>query len=129
MPGLRILVIDDDVEFLVLLGKNIESWGHKTILISDGEKALEIIKNKEVDMVVLDYLMPKMDGVQTLENIRRIDKLLPAIMFTSFPDSRSIVGTKKLGIFAYVPKVGVFTDPQSSLKTAIAMIEKNQEEK
>jgi len=124
MNSLKILIVDDDKEFLALLSKNIESWGYKTILASGGKEALETIKNKNVDIVVLDYLMPEMDGVETLVKIRRIDKKVPAIMFTSYPDSRSIKGTEKHGIFAYIPKVGVFTDAESSLKAAIAMAEK-----
>ena len=124
MNILRILIVDDDKEFLALLGKNIESWGYKAILASGGKEALEMIKNREADIVILDYLMPEMDGVETLEKIRGIDKKVPAIMLTSHPDNRSIAGTEKHGIFAYIPKVGVFTDPESSLKAAIGMAEK-----
>jgi len=129
MSNMRILIVDDDNEFLALLSKNIESWGYRVISASGGKEALEMIENKEADIVILDYLMPEMDGVETLEKIRRIDKLVPVIMFTSYPDNRSITGTEKLGIFAYIPKVGVFTDPESSLKAAIAMAEKAKEEK
>jgi len=129
MSNVKILIVDDDKEFLALLGKNIESWGYKVILASGGKEALEMIKNKAADIIILDYLMPEMDGVETLKEIRRIDKLVPAIMFTSHPDNRSITGTEKLGIFAYIPKVGVFTDPESSLRAAIAMAEKAKEEK
>ena len=124
MSNVRILIVDDDNEFLALLSKNIESWGYRVISASGGKEALEMIENKEADIVILDYLMPEMDGVETLEKIRRIDKLVPVIMFTSYPDNRSITGTEKLGIFAYIPKVGVFTDPESSLKAAIGMAEK-----
>ena len=129
MSNVRILIVDDDNEFLALLSKNIESWGYRVISASGGKEALEMIKNKAADIIILDYLMPEMDGVETLKEIRRIDKLVPVIMFTSYPDNRSITGTEKLGIFAYIPKVGVFTDPESSLKAAIAMAEKAKEEK
>ena len=129
MSNVRILIVDDDNEFLALLSKNIESWGYRVISASGGNEALEMIKNKAADIIILDYLMPEMDGVETLKEIRRIDKLVPAIMFTSYPDNRSIAGTEKHGIFAYIPKVGVFTDPESSLKAAIGMAEKRREEK
>ena len=124
MHGLRILIVDDDKEFLALLSKSIESWGYEVISASGGKEALEMIKNKAADMVILDYLMPNMNGAETLEKIRRIDKKIPVIMFTSYTDDRAITGTEKHGIFAYVPKIGVFTDPKSSLKAAIGMAEK-----
>lgn len=104
MSNVRILIVDDDNEFLALLSKNIESWGYRVISASGGKEALEMIKNKAADMVILDYLMPEMDGAETLKKIRRIDKLVPAIMFTSHPDGRSIAGTEKSGIFAYIPR-------------------------
>jgi len=128
MNNLRILIVDDDKEFLALLGKNIESWGYRVISAFGGKEALKMIKNKEADIVILDYLMPEMDGVETLKEIRRIDKKAPVIMLTSHPDRRSIAGTEKSGIFAYIPKVGIFTDPESSLKAAIGMAGKNKED-
>ena len=129
MSNVRILIVDDDKEFLALLSKNIESWGHRVISAPGGKEALEMIKNKAADIVVLDYLMPEMNGVKTLEKIREIDKEVPVIMFTSYTDNRAIAGTEKLGIFAYVPKFGVFTDSESSLEAAIYMAEKKKEEK
>ena len=56
MNNLRILIVDDDKEFLALLGKNIESWGYGVILAFGGKEALKMIKNKEADIVILDYL-------------------------------------------------------------------------
>jgi CheY-like chemotaxis protein len=129
MHGLRILIVDDDKDFLALLSKSIESWGYEVISASGGKEALEIIEKKAADIVVLDYLMPGMDGAETLEKIRKIDKKVPVIMFTSYADNRAITGTEKHGIFAYIPKVGVFTDPKSSLRAAIAMAGKGREER
>jgi len=83
MHGLRILIVDDDKEFLALLSKSIESWGYEVISASGGKEALGMIKNKKADIVILDYLMPNMNGAETLEKIRRIDKKVPVIMFTA----------------------------------------------
>ena len=124
MNSMKILIIDDDENLLALLSKNIESWGYEAIPASSGKEALDMIRNVKADVIVLDYLMPGMDGVDTLRELRMIDEKVPVIMFTSFPDKRSIEGTEKLGILAYVPKVGVFTDAESSLKTAIEIAQK-----
>lgn len=103
--------------------------GYGVISASGGKEAVEMIKTKAADLVILDYLIPEMDGVEILKEIRRVDKMVPAIMFTSYPDSRSIAGTEELGIFVYIPKVGVFTDPMSSLEAAVAMAGKSKEGK
>ena len=126
MDSVKILLVDDDKDFLWLLSKNIESWGYAVILALSGKEALDTVRKSKVDVIVLDYLMPGLDGVDTLRELRKIDKKVPVIMFTSFPDKRSIEGTKKLGILACVPKVGVFTDAESSLKTAIEMAQKRR---
>ena len=115
--SMRILVVDDDDEFSLLLGKTLESWGYDVIFASNGQEAIDIVSRKEEDRNILDYLMPDMDGIATLKEIRKIDAGVPVIMFTSAPDKRSIEGTETLGITAYVPKVGIFTDAVVPLLT------------
>jgi len=126
MSSMRVLVVDDDKEFSSLIGKTIELWGYGVVFASSGREALDVVSKKEADVVVLDYLMPDMDGIATLKEMRKIDEKIPVIMFTSFPDKRSIEGTEKLGIIAYVPKAGVFTNAESSLKAAIGIAEKRK---
>ena len=72
--------------------------------------------------------MPEMDGVETLRAIREINAKIPVIMSTAHPDNRSIAGTEKLDILAYIPKAGVFTNPIISLKATVEMAERKLEE-
>ncbi|MBU1125397.1 MAG: response regulator [Candidatus Omnitrophica bacterium] len=121
MDSLKILLVDDDKDFSGLIRKTIESWGYEVMSASSGNDALDTARKYKVDVIILDYLMPDMDGVDTLKELRKIDEKVPVIMFTSLPDKRSMEGTEKLGVLAYIPKVGVFTDSESSLKTAIEL--------
>jgi CheY-like chemotaxis protein len=121
MDRAKILLVDDDKDFLFLLSKNIESWGYEAIIVSSGKEALYAVGKVKVGVIILDYLMPGMDGVETLRELRKTDENVPVIMVTSSPDKSSIEGTEKLGIFAYIPKAGVFTDPEASLRTAIGI--------
>ena len=121
MSSLKILLVDDDEDYRKIAVRRLESWGYDVISAASGKEAVEVVKEMSPDLVVLDYLMPGMDGIETLKEIRSIDSGVPVIMSTSFPDGRSIVGTEKLGISAYIPKSGVFTDPIVSLKAAIDM--------
>ena len=124
MAKMKILLVDDEEDILNIMGKRIESWGYELITAISGREALDAVKNKNPDVIILDYLMPEMDGVETLREIRKIDKELPVIIFTAYPDQRSIKGTTELGISAYVPKLSVYSDASSSLKATIGMIEK-----
>lgn len=104
MSKLTILLVDDEPEILKLLQRMMHSWGFDSIAVDSGEKAVRIIEEKKADMVILDYRMPDMDGVDTLKEIRRQDPLIPVIMFTSFPDEKILKSKEELNISACIPK-------------------------
>lgn len=93
MAKIKILLVDDEVDLLELMSKRIESWGYDLIVATNGKEALDMLKSEEPDIIVLDYMMPDMDGVATLKKIRAMHNKIPVIMFTAFPDEKSIEGT------------------------------------
>ena len=124
MAKIKILLVDDEVDLLELMSKRIESWGYDLIVATNGKAALNMLKSKEPDIIVLDYMMPDMDGVATLKKIRAMYNKIPVIMFTAFPDEKSIEGAEELGVISYVPKLSAYADTQSALKEAIHIAEK-----
>jgi len=129
MAKLKVLSIEDDVNFIDLINNRIESWGYESILAYTGKEGIEAVKSKSPDMIILDYMMPEMDGVTTLKEIRKINKDIPVIMFTAYPDVKVIKGTEKLGVTAFIPKLSAYSNVLVSLKSAINMIEKKLEGK
>lgn len=123
----RILLVDDEPDFLELMEARIRSWGYSTIKTDNGKEAIDIIKNDNIDIVILDYMMPEMDGVTVLKKIRAISKTMPVIMFTAYPDGHAISGAIKFDVSAFVPKLSAYSDSQTALKTAIKMAEKRIE--
>jgi sigma-B regulation protein RsbU (phosphoserine phosphatase) len=67
---LKILVVDDDPNFKLFLLKTLEEWGHEVITADDGLEALDIMKKKPIRLIISDWMMPEMDGVQLCKNIR-----------------------------------------------------------
>lgn len=126
MEKLKVLLVDDECDFLETMTLRIQSWGYDVISVSNGKEGIEAVKNSKVDLVVLDYMMPEMDGVATLRGIRGVNKKIPVIMFTAYPDQRAIENSEELEVYAFIPKVSVYQSPQTSLKTAIDMIKKNR---
>ncbi len=118
----KVLLVDDEKDLLRLIGARIESWGYGLITAADGKTAIEAVKKQKPDIVILDYIMPGMDGVEVLKEIRKIDKKIPAIMFTAHPDTRSIKGTEKLGISSYIPKLSMYSEGVSSLRSVLNML-------
>ncbi|MCX5701184.1 MAG: response regulator [Candidatus Omnitrophica bacterium] len=124
MSKIRVLMVDDEVDFLEVMKGRVESWDYDLTLATSGKDALEIIKKSGADIVILDYMMPQMDGVATLTQIRKLDLDIPVIMFTAHPDSNSIKGAEHLGVSTFVPKLSTYSDVQSSLRVALDMAQK-----
>ena len=129
MDKKKVLLVDDEEGFRKLIGTRIRNWGYDLIETANGKEAIEAVMNKGIEIVILDYKMPEMDGVEALEQIREINKKIPVIMFTAYPDEKSIKGTEKLGVSFYVPKLSVYSDAYANLKLAIDMIEKKLSKK
>jgi len=127
MSLIRILLVDDDKGFLDIMGNKIANWGYEVVPVNSGKEAIEIINQKGADMVILDYRMPELDGVDTLTEIRKNDKDIPVFIFTSHPDNRALTGAEELGVSAFIPKYSVFSEAGAALKTAIEMAEKKLE--
>ncbi|MEE4218332.1 MAG: response regulator transcription factor [Xanthomonadales bacterium] len=98
-----ILLADDDVELSDLLKEYFESEGFQVRVAYDGAKALEAARQPGLDLVVLDIMMPEMNGMDVLKELRR-DSRLPVIMLTARGDDMDRILGLELGADDYVPK-------------------------
>lgn len=99
----RILVIDDDKELCALIKKSILTENIEADCCNNGKDGLEKLREKEYHLVILDVMMPGMDGFETLELIRK-ESRLPILMFTSKNDSASKVRSLRAGADDYLTK-------------------------
>jgi CheY-like chemotaxis protein len=81
IDNLRILVVEDDVSLLQVTCALLERKGVKTFSALDGQKALEVLAQEPVDLVLSDVQMPNMDGVELLAEIRRKNPEIPVVLF------------------------------------------------
>ena len=121
MDKVRVLLVDDEPDIIFVIGKKIKVEGYELLDAQSGKAAIDVVKNKKADIVVLDYMMPEMNGVETLKRIRKIDKNIPVIMFTAHPDMSSIEGTEKLNVSSYVPKISMYSSAEDMLKSALSL--------
>lgn len=99
----KVLIIDDDAKLRRLLEEYLGSYDFQVMTLEDGTDALNTIKAQSPDMVILDIMMPKMDGLEVLKMIRAGHKV-PVIMLTARgEDADRIVGLE-LGADDYLPK-------------------------
>lgn len=102
----RILVVDDEEHILELLEYNLEQEGYQAILADTGEKALEILDKEDVDLCLLDWMLPGITGIDVLKMIRSSKKYasLPVILLTAKGDEISKVVGLEIGADDYVSK-------------------------
>jgi CheY-like chemotaxis protein len=104
-PGC-VLVADDDMVNRLLLARGLERDGHRVRAVADGVEALEALRDGLFDCVLLDVLMPGMDGYEVLECIRSQPKFrhIPVIMISALEDVESVVRCIEMGADDYLPK-------------------------
>ena len=102
----RILVVDDEMLNRTLLSTNLQESGYVVEMAEDGQQALQMLRAGEFDVVLLDLIMPRMDGYQALAEMRS-DALLrriPVIVISSLDDMDSIVRCIEMGATDYLAK-------------------------
>jgi two-component system response regulator CpxR len=98
-----LLLVDDDIELSGLLKEYFASEGFDVRLAHDGVEALEELRKPGLDLVVLDVMMPRMNGMDVLRELRK-DSRLPVIMLTARGDDMDRILGLELGADDYVPK-------------------------
>lgn len=101
---LKILVVDDYPQARSMYEEFLESKGFSVITASTGEEALSFLKGGSFDLVILDYRLPDMDGVQVLRILRKNSKEIPVIMITSNNLKDTIEQAVTEGISSYLLK-------------------------
>lgn len=99
----KLLLIDDDVELLALLGEYLAAEGFAIALAHDGESGAAAALAGNYDLVVLDVMMPRVDGIEALRRIRESSQV-PVLMLTARGDDADRITGLELGADDYVPK-------------------------
>jgi two-component system response regulator AtoC len=100
----KILIIDDNESLRYTLESVLEESGFQPKSVEDGFKALEEIKSKTYDLVICDMKLPKMDGMQIMEEVMKISPGTPFIFLTAFGDIKNAVEAIRSGAFDYITK-------------------------
>ena len=102
----NILIVDDSVTTRTLEKTILESRGYSVLMAVDGLDALEVLKTREIDLVVTDIQMPKMDGFALIEAMKKTEKLkeMPVIIVSSMADHHDMERGLTLGADAYIVK-------------------------
>jgi DNA-binding response OmpR family regulator len=100
----RVLVADDNPDILFLLRTNLDAAGFETITVTDGEMALRAIEEQRPDVLLLDLMMPVLDGWGVLERLEAEGSDLPIIVVSASDSAVNIQRATELGATGYVTK-------------------------
>ncbi len=125
----HILVVDDEEMNRDMLARRLQRRGFEVSTAVDGVDALEKIAEQEFDLVVLDIMMPRMNGIEVLERLRDNASLtdLPVIMATAKSDSETVVRTLQMGANDYVTKPLDFGVVMARIQTQLAVRKSSRE--
>lgn len=99
----RILAVDDEPLYQHLLKVNLEKEGYEVITAGNGEEALEMVSSRHPDLVIMDIMMPKLDGLTTSERIRQFSNI-PIVILTARGEEQDRVRGLNIGADDYVVK-------------------------
>ena len=120
----RVLVVDDDPQVLRLMRVNLELEGYDVISAPDGEEALEVVVAERPDVVVCDVMMPGVDGLTVLRNLRsnpRTSKI-PFVVVSAKAQRADVQAALDMGADKYITKP---FDPQDLLDAVESLIPRN----
>jgi len=102
----KILAVDDEKHIVRLVQVNLERQGYQVVTASDGKEALEKVATERPDLVVLDVMMPYMDGFEVLQTLRRnpATRELPVIMLTAKAQDADVLRGWQSGVDLYLTK-------------------------
>ena len=124
MARKKILVVDDEVDFIEVIKLRLESNDYEVITAYNGEDALKRIKEEEITAVLLDILMPGIDGLEVLKRIRKVDENLPVYMITAFSTEERFKAANRLGASGFIVKTDDLDKQIKSITSALDMAER-----
>jgi DNA-binding response OmpR family regulator len=123
----RILVVDDENRYLRLLQINLATEGYEVVTATNGTDAINIITTQPIDLVLMDIVMPKMDGITTCERIRQFSNI-PIIMLTGRNAEEDKVRCLNIGADDYITKPFSATEVLARVRAVIRRTKSNRDD-
>ena len=117
----KILVVDDESDVLLVVKTGLENEGFQVVTASNGADGLELAREENPDLIILDVMMPKMNGFQVLQELKKGETtaVIPVVMLTGLSDSQKIRQALMYGTDYYLVKPFEFDDLVMKIRTAL----------
>ncbi|MBS4200717.1 response regulator [Bacillus sp. FJAT-49732] len=117
----KILIVDDQFGIRILLNEILQKEGYQVFQAANGLQALAITKKHTLDLVLLDMKIPGMDGLEILQQMKKIKPDIRVIIMTAYGELEKIEAAKKLGALAHFTKPFDIVELRQTIKTYIPL--------
>jgi DNA-binding response OmpR family regulator len=127
----RVLVVEDDEDLARVVQLNLEGCGYEVELAHNGVEALESVRGTSPDLILLDVMMPVMDGWQTLQALKADEETahLPVVMLTALAEERDVIQGHLEGAIRYVTKPFEMRELLASVEEALRPVDEEERER
>lgn len=123
----KIMIVDDEPDFQELIKVRLEANNYEIITASTGEEALQKFTEEKPNAIILDVLMPGLNGMEVLEKIRKVNARIPVFITTAFSSEERFKSANKLNATGFILKTDNLKDQLANIKEAITLAEKYKE--
>src|SRR5581483_2373350 len=121
--GYTVLVVDDEALTLRTISRALREEGYEVCLASSGEEGLEVFGNDKPEIVLLDVVLPGMDGIEVLRQVKRQSPMAIVLMMSAYHQVERAVEAMKLGAFDYLIKPFHLADLVNTIRRASEMLQ------
>lgn len=118
----RILVVDDEENARVALSKILTNEGYEVSSAGNGNEALDLLRNRDVELIITDINMPEMNGLTFLRELNRSHPHSNVIMITAYGEVESYLEAMDLGAFEYINKPVRYEDLQKVINKVFKVV-------
>lgn len=123
--SLSILYAEDDLVIRESITRILNMFFKNVFVASDGNEALEFYQNNKIDVLMLDYVMPNLDGYQTAKIIREFNKKIPIIIASAYTDKEKLLNAIELNLIKYLEKPILYDDLVKVFNSVVTHLEDN----
>lgn len=123
--SLSILYAEDDLVIRESISRILNMFFKNVFVASDGNEALEFYQNNKIDVLMLDYVMPNLDGYQTAKIIREFNKKIPIIIASAYTDKEKLLNAIELNLIKYLEKPILYDDLVKVFNSVVTHLEDN----
>lgn len=125
LKSLTVLYAEDDLVIQDSISRILKMFFKDVVIANDGKEAIENYNNKKIDILILDYVMPNLNGYETAKIVRKKDKKIPILITSAYTDKEKLLNAIELNLIKYIEKPILYDDLIKVFENIIKYMEEN----